>query len=202
MKKVIAMVLALATMLSMTAFAAANFETNYPEDAALPTGTTVTGDADSIDVSTGAVKDAYYGILLVKGTELPTEDNTILYINQETATSDAVAFEVLPLMTSVAEGDVLTLYISSNATGANLISVPMIYKADAPAYTLGDVDGNGDIDSDDALAVLLYFAKGLEFADSEGNAIPAEAGNVDGNADVDSDDALAILLYFAKGTEF
>lgn len=201
MKKVIAMVLALATMLSMTAFAA-TFETNYTEGAALPAGTTVTGAADSIAVSTGAVDDAYYGILLVKGTELPTEDNTILYINQETADGDSVAFDVKPLMANVAEGDVLTLYISSNATGASLISVPMIYKAEGSSFTLGDVDGNGDIDSDDALAVLLYFAKGLEFADSEGNAIPAEAGNVDGNADVDSDDALAILLYFAKGTEF
>ena len=82
------------------------------------------------------------------------------------------------------------------------ISVLATPESTTPTYTLGDVNADGEIDSSDALAVLLYFGKGTEFTDAKGNSVPTEAGNVNRDDGIDSSDALAILLYFGKGTEF
>ena len=199
MKKfsIIAMVLAFTMMLSVVSFAA-DPAFMLAEDAVVPEGTTVTPAADSIAVETTAVAGNYYGVLLVEGNALPTVDNAILYINQATAAEVKQAFSVLPIIPEA--GTELTLYISSNVAGAELIAIPMVYdaEADEPTYTLGDVNNDGAIDSSDALAVLLFFANGTEF----GENIPEEAGDVNVDGAVDSSDALAILLFFANGIEF
>lgn len=59
-----------------------------------------------------------------------------------------------------------------------------------PAYTLGDVDNNGAVDSADALLTLRY-AMGLTSLSDHALA----AADVDGNGTVDSADALTILRY-------
>ena len=128
MKKVIAMTLAMVMMLSTTAFAADDFYGIKPD-----AGITVeakTGEL-GLDVAvTNPVEDAYYGVLLVQGTELPTVDTDILYINQVTADENGVSFDVLPITPEA--GDV-KLYVSSNATGATLLEAEMKYGTEAPA---------------------------------------------------------------------
>ncbi len=205
MKKIIsifAIVFAITMVMTVSAFAT-GFTADTANATNLPANATVTGAADSMAVSIPATAGAEYAIVLVSGDTLPTDGTTIAYINQLTADGDTVDFDVLPLM-SVAEqatdGE-LTLYVGSNVEGFELISIPVTY-AEAPAYTLGDVNGDTVIDSSDSLAVLLYFANGTEFETSDGVAVPVDAGNVNGDTVVDSSDSLAILLYFANGTEF
>ena len=204
MKKVIAMVLALTTMLSMTAFAA-NFETNYAEGAALPTGTTVTGTADSIAVSTTAVDDAYYGILLIEGSTLPTEDDYIYYIDQKTADGTSVSFDVLPLMTNVAANDTLTLYISSNS-GADLIAIPMTYAEEVveepTVYTVGDVDGDGEITIGDVTTEIDFVLKKVtRFKDAEQNIIPMLVGDTDADTTITIGDVTTSIDKVLKKIE-
>lgn len=67
--------------------------------------------SDKLNVTyTGAVADAYYGVILVEGTDLPTKDNAIFYIDQLTSKSGEISFEVYPILPT--ERTVLTLYIS------------------------------------------------------------------------------------------
>jgi len=197
MKKVIsiiALVVAMVMAMSVSAFAA-DPAFMLAEDAVVPEGTTVTPAADSIAVTTAATAGNYYGVLLVEGNALPTVDNAILYIDQATAADVAQAFTVLPIIPEA--GTALTLYISSNVAGAELIAIPLVYDAEAeePAYTLGDVNGDTAIDGADALAVINYFLKGTEVD------VPA-AADVNADTVVDGADALAIINYFLKGTEF
>lgn len=137
MKKIIsilALVLAMTMVMSVSAFAAKEF--GVDEAAAAAEGVTLgTVDADSIEVTVPTTDDADYSILLVKGSTLPTVDSDIAYINQIKADAATETFEVLPLM-SVAEGTAdgnLMLYIGTNATDENLISIPVTYAESAPA---------------------------------------------------------------------
>ena len=132
MKKILsilALVLAMTMLMSVSAFATAEFSVD--EEAAAAEGVTLgTVDADSIAVTVPATAGADYSILLVSGDALPTVDSVIAYINQENATSDAVSFDVLPLLTSCTEE--MTLYVGTNATGEELISIPVTYAEPAP----------------------------------------------------------------------
>lgn len=65
----------------------------------------------------------------------------------------------------------------------------------APAFKLGDVDGNGAIEVADAVLVLTYYAKS-----AAGIAVTMDARVADVNQDkvVDVADAVGILTYYAK----
>ena len=159
---IIALVVAMVMMMSVASFAA-DPEFAVAEGATIPEGTTVTPAADSIAVTTATTAGNYYGILLVEGDALPTVDNAIHYIDQATAADVTQAFSVLPNMTDLADGDKLTLYISSNVSGADLIAIPMVYAAEEevvvpdPEYILGDVDQNGECAAlKDAVEIINY----------------------------------------------
>ena len=54
-------------------------------------------DSDRLGVTySDATANEHYGIILVDGSELPTKDTEIYYINQETASGSSVAFNVYP----------------------------------------------------------------------------------------------------------
>ncbi len=74
---------------------------------------------------TAATVGAYYGVIMVDGTGLPTEDNTIFYIDQVSATTSTISFNVYPTLPT--ETTEMTLYISSNAEGFDLIPVSLNY---------------------------------------------------------------------------
>ncbi len=65
----------------------------------------------------------------------------------------------------------------------------------APAFKLGDVDGNGMIEVADAVLVLTYYAKS-----AAGIAVTIDSRSADVNQDgiVDVADAVGILTYYAK----
>lgn len=65
----------------------------------------------------------------------------------------------------------------------------------APAFKLGDVDGNGMIEVTDAVLVLTYYAKS-----AAGIAVTIDPRLADVNQDgiVDVVDAVGILTYYAR----
>ena len=65
----------------------------------------------------------------------------------------------------------------------------------APAFKLGDVDGNGMIEVTDAVLVLTYYAKS-----AAGIAVTIDSKSADVNQDgiVDVVDAVGILTYYAR----
>lgn len=131
MKKIISLlviVLALTVAMSVSAFAAKEFA--LADGYTAPTGVTVTPAADSIAVTVPATDDADYSVLLVNGSDLPTSETGIAYINQVQADGNTVTFNVLPKLGSC--GAACTLYIGTNATGENLISIPVTYVEPAP----------------------------------------------------------------------
>lgn len=84
-------------------------------------------------------------------------------------------------------------YIKINFTTPKFLfgmgEIQVLTSAVEPAYTLGDVNDDGEIDSLDAAAVLKYDAGIL--------AEISEAADVNGDGEVDSLDAAAILKYDA-----
>lgn len=200
MKKfsILALVLAFTMMLSVVSFAADatySFKTDGAATNAENTEVKTADNTDSFTVSTATADGNYYGILLVKGDDLPVVDNAILYIDQLTADATTEDFIVKPIVPEV--GEKLTLYISSNAADAKLISIPMVYSSDVvtPAYTRGDVNDDGSINLVDVLTVLDHY---LEVTPLTGDALLAADVNVDGSANLV--DVLAILDHYLEVT--
>ena len=153
-------------------------------------------NSNRLEVSyTAATSDGYYGIILIEGSGVPTLDNTIFYIDQITAESGTVNFDVYPILPKKTTD--LTLYITSNIKDFKLISIPLNYVVDAesPAtyYTLGDINNDDIWNSTDAL-LTLQIGAGIY---SEATAQEIAAANVNGDEYVNSTDALMILQYGA-----
>ena len=75
----------------------------------------------------------------------------------------------------------------------NALTVQKEEEKVEPAYKLGDADGNGVVNTIDAMLVMQYFAK-LITADK----LTVPACDVDGNGVVNTIDAMLIMQYFAK----
>lgn len=155
-------------------------------------------DADGVKVTyTGATDGAYYGVILVEDRGLPTVDSKIYYIDQVTAKGNTFDVEVFPKLP--AEKKALTLYVSSSEESAALKSVPLNYKvagaptADEGAIALGDLDGDGDRTSVDALITLQIGGNIIKDA----TEAQRKAADVNGDNDINSTDALMILQYGA-----
>lgn len=129
----------------------------------------------------------YYGIILVNGKELPTKDNTIFYIDQLTASSTDISHDVKPIIPTE-YGD-YTLYISTSVDGKSLVKIPLRYDG----YTIGDINGDGYWDSDDASLALQI---GAEIITAEG--LEKLSADVNDDTYYDSDDASKILQYGAE----
>ena len=161
-----------------------------------------------------ATSGNFYGIILVEGTGIPTIDNQIHYIDQVDATSSEIDFIVYPTLPE--EGTEMTLYISSSEDGAELISIPVKYAVEvtvdeqnpdpgpgpspdpgpgpdpgpSPEQVLGDMDGNGVVDINDA--VLLFNHSMIS------DLYPIDyVGNKDLNKDgaIDINDAVLLFNY-------
>lgn len=103
---------------------------------------------------------------------------------------------------TVAAATVYTLTATDSAAHVATLTITVNPKAQEPSYTLGDVNNDGTVDASDALAIINYFLKGVEFTDSNGDAVDVAAGDVNGDTAVDASDALAVINYFLKGTAF
>ena len=71
---------------------------------------------------------------------------------------------------------------------------------------IGDVDGNGEVEVDDASRILNYYAKEaaglkpkfLSYDDEEGEKLIFKVADVDGDNEISVDDASLVLEYYAK----
>lgn len=179
-------------MLAMCLSASAATDGSYKfYGAETASNVTIVPGTDNIMVTYSAAKaGAYYGIILVEGSELPTRDNAIFFIDQLTASAGEVAFNVIPKLPT--ESCELTLYISSNDPGEALISIPLKYGVDENATDsiIGDVNGDGEVAEDDLLRIAKYFS-GFEVE------IDEDASDVTGDGVVEEDDLLRLAKYFS-----
>ncbi len=136
-------------------------EKNLDEDEAIEN---VYAGSDRLSVTySGATANEHYGVIMVEGSGLPTKDTEIYYINQETAASTSVAFNVYPK--SPEKTTDMTLYISSSKAGATLISVPVSYTDDvvvevAPSYTPGDANEDTEVNVKDVITLRRFITGG------------------------------------------
>lgn len=128
---------------------------------------------------------------------VPTAEN-IKYIDQSvakaTASNGSVTFDIYPQNHTSALVRLISVNAATNkVTDENIAAVKLNYK-------LGDVNGDGNIDSRDAMAVLLYAVNGSD--DTGKFALKVrQAANVNFDNQIDSRDALRILLYAVNGGE-
>ena len=135
-----------------------------------------------------------YMVFLLEGKEVPTEDS-IQYINQADGTV-TVTFEIYPKDLK-AEGE-YHLYVSGTDLDYTEVATFSVTKSwEKAPYILGDVDGDGKINSIDALMVLQYNAQ-IEGYD-ELTEQQLLAADVNRDNQVNSIDALAILQINAAG---
>lgn len=154
--------------------------------------------SDRLEVGfSAATTEDHYGIILVEGTELPTKDTVIYYINQETANSASVDFNVYPKLPE--ETTDMMLYISSSSEEAELISIPVSYAVNAseateePTYAPGDANEDTIVDIKDVIAIRRFITGGY------GAIINESAANVNGDAIIDIKDAIAIRRFITGG---
>lgn len=129
---------------------------------------------------------AQYLLLVVKGTEAPSEKN-IVYINQQVADSNGkVNFNAYP---SSLTKDNYRVYVVGQGSSYSLENPTASFSYYQP-YTLGDVNGDGEIDSLDALDILQHAVGKTPLTGTK-----LLAADVNGDKEIDSLDALAILQY-------
>ena len=126
----------------------------------------------------------------------PTAEN-IKYIDQSvakaTASNGSGSFDIYPQNHTSALVRIISVNKAGTLTDENVAAVKLNYK-------LGDVNGDGNIDSRDAMAVLLYAVNGSD--DTGKFALKVrQAANVNFDNQIDSRDALRILLYAVNGGE-
>lgn len=137
-------------------------------------------------VKTGLTVDAQYLLLVVKGTEAPSEKN-IVYIDQQAADSNGkVSFNAYP---SSLTKDNYRVYVVGQGSSYSLEKPTASFSYYQP-YTLGDVNGDGEIDSLDALDILQHAVGKTPLTGTK-----LLAADVNGDKEIDSLDALAILQY-------
>ena len=138
--------------------------------------------------ATGLTAGSQYLLLMVSGDGAPGADN-IVYIDQQAADANGtVAFTAYPQ--ALGKGSYRIFLLGGDQT---LNSGPAAsFQAYVP-YTLGDVNDDGTIDSEDSLWALRYLVKLDTPTDQQ-----RLAADVNQDGTVDSEDALLILRYFVK----
>lgn len=168
-------------------------------DTATKNASGVYKDAERVTVTfSDATATKYYLVVALDEGQYPTVgddgENNVAYINQETASSTSVSFDVYPK--ALVSGQTYTVYISSNdGMGYKPVASFSYY---AP-YTLGDVNDDGAITPTDALLVLKHNAQLLNPDLTETQKL---AANVTlpwkGDKEINPTDALRILQYNAQ----
>ncbi len=196
-RRLLPLTLALAMLLSMSAFAADIHENDYGKITNVITGATATFDAtigEKILVtytSETLVPDGQYLVLMIAGESgAAATEESIKYINQTQATTDAtpsVSFEVYP--SELVDG---TIVIAGVGTDGNKYIEAVIVEG---TFMLGDVNFDGRIMMIDAMLIIRQIA-GIQPL-SEKQFKPADV-NCDGR--IMMIDAMRIIRLVAKIT--
>lgn len=145
----------------------------------------------------GLTNGSQYLVLMLKDdgkNTVPTAEN-IYYINQKAAANGALAF------TNAGGDSVYPMDLVNGTYSIYIVGAGKPFTANAPAasftyeagYTLGDVDGNGKVNINDALELLNFLAEKTVL---EGNNL--KAADVDKTGAVNINDALKLLNYLAE----
>ena len=141
-------------------------------------------------------------ILVVKDEVDPatlTSSNTsdIIYIDQVTVDENGNASFDFDASAAVAADATADIYVDiycgyTNMTGAALATTAKVftYEEPAPDYVIGDIDGNGEANSDDAIYLFNY----TTFPEFFPTTYP-ESLNFDGVGEVTADDAIYLFNY-------
>lgn len=193
---------ALTALLCVSALAADSSVSNVtgniltPKTAAGDTITEKDGkyeNAAKFDVNATGTATSQYLLLVLRDQNVPTEKN-IVYINQAAAGEDGkLAF--------TGSDAAYPMTMTSGTYYVYLVGADKPFTASAPAasftydagYTLGDVDGNGKVNINDALELLNFLAEKTVL---EGNNL--KAADVDKTGAVNINDALKLLNYLAE----
>lgn len=134
-----------------------------------------------------------YLLLVLKGgadgsaPSVPTAGN-IAYIDQMAAQNGSVSFTAYPK--ELTKGTYHVYLVGSGTAFAQSQVASFEYDK---KYTLGDVNDDGAIDSEDALMALQIFTKIITPTETQ-----RLAADVNRDTTIDSEDALLILRYFVK----
>ena len=144
--------------------------------------------ADTFELNCTDLTGEYSLVLLLAGdSAVPTEGN-IQYIDQTSVEAGKVTFTLKPK--ALTEGT-YNVYIST--TDKALKKVASFKYGEKPDVVLGDVDGDGKINTTDALLVLQHVSETITL---EGNEFVA--ADVDKDGVIKTTDALLILQYVAE----
>ena len=168
-----------------------------PKDASgssIPAGTdtSISGDyyanAVKLDVKASKLTEGnQYLLLVLKEQGVPTEKN-IVYIDQAAAQNGSVSFTAYP--SALTKGTYHVYLVGGGTAFAQSQVASFEYDK---KYTLGDVNDDGAIDSEDALMALQIFTKIITPTETQ-----RLAADVNRDTTIDSEDALLILRYFVK----
>lgn len=193
---------ALTALLCVSALAADSTVSNVtgniltPKTAAGETITEKDGkyeNAAKFDVNATGTEASQYLLLVLRDQNVPTERN-IVYINQAAAGEDGK-------LVFTGSDAAYPMTMTSGTYYVYLVGDGKEFSASAPAasftyeagYTLGDVDGNGKVNINDALELLNFLAEKTVL---EGNNL--KAADVDKTGAVNINDALKLLNYLAE----
>lgn len=155
-------------------------------------------NAAKFDVNATGTQGSQYLLLVLRDQKVPTEQN-IVYINQAAAGEDGkLAFTgsdaAYPMtMTS----GTYYVYLVGDGKRFDATKADASFTYDA-GYTLGDVSGDGDITTTDALMVLQSIVNNIKLTETQ--KLAADVSKSDG---ITTTDALMILQYIVRNiTEF
>lgn len=140
---------------------------------------------------TGLTGEYSLVLLLEDDSKVPTEGN-IQYIDQMSVEGGKVTFTLKPK--ALTEGT-YNVYIST--TDKPLEKVASFEYGTKPPYTKGDANSDGEVDANDAVAILLYVVSKYTLTGDQ-----LLAADVNGDHTVDANDAVAVLLYIVGKYDF
>lgn len=148
--------------------------------------------ADTFKLNCTGLTGEYSLVLLLAGdSAVPTEGN-IQYIDQTSVEAGKVTFTLKPK--ALTEGT-YNVYIST--TDKPLEKVASFEYGTKPPYTKGDANSDGEVDANDAVAILLYVVSKYTLTGDQ-----LLAADVNGDHTVDANDAVAVLLYIVGKYDF
>ena len=181
--------------LSMTALAAdtptygaynVKAESGYTltPDGAADSGFYANASAFTLNCPAGTSGEQTLVLLLAGERSVPTAEN-LQYIDQQ-ANDGSISFTLKPK--ELTAGTSYSVYLST--TSKAVTKVASFQYGEKPAYTLGDVNGDGRINADDAVLVLRYAVELTEF-----NETQKLAADVSKDGRINADDAVLILRF-------
>ncbi len=148
-------------------------------------------NAVKFDVNATGTQGSQYLLLVLRDQKVPTEQN-IVYINQAAAGEDGkLAF--------TGSDAAYPMTMTSGTYYVYLVGDGKEFSASAPAasftyeagYTLGDVNGDGSVDTSDALLALRIYVGTYSATD-----VQRKAADVSKDGVIDTTDALLMLRFY------